>query len=116
MHARPKLVVVAAASMMIGVVGGSFLHAQTAVPPAYLIAHVQVSDPDGWKQYVAALPATQAPYHVRTLARAPAVPVARRSTFCTLPSMFRSSTEEKNHSCLAASRMVLCSIWMLCAG
>src|SRR5690348_1950191 len=41
---------------------------------------------------------------------------SRTSTFCTLPSTFRSSTEEKNHSCLAASRMVLCSIWMLCAG
>jgi hypothetical protein len=33
---------------------------------AYLIAHVQVTDPDGWKQYIAALPATLEPYHVKT--------------------------------------------------
>ena len=45
------------------------------MPPAYLIAHVQVTDPEGWKQYVTALPATLAPYHVKTLARAPAVPL-----------------------------------------
>jgi hypothetical protein len=69
MHARTKLIAVAAGSMMIGVAAGTFLHAQTAVPPAYLIAEVQVTDPDGWKQYVSALPATQAPYHVKTLAR-----------------------------------------------
>src|SRR5580700_2375972 len=41
--------------------------------PAYLIAHVQVSDPDGWKQYLAALPGTLAPFHEKTLARSPAV-------------------------------------------
>ena len=43
--------------------------------PAYLVAHVQVTDPEGWKQYIAALPGTLAPYHVKTLARAPAVSV-----------------------------------------
>jgi uncharacterized protein (DUF1330 family) len=64
-----------AATLAIGLVGGAILHAQTATVPAYLIAHVQVSDPGVYKQYVAALPATQAPYHVRTLARAPAVAV-----------------------------------------
>jgi uncharacterized protein (DUF1330 family) len=58
---------------MLGVAGGSFLRAQTAVPPAYLIAEVQVTDPDGWKQYLAALPATLAPFHEKTLARSPAV-------------------------------------------
>jgi uncharacterized protein (DUF1330 family) len=31
---------------------------------------VQVTDPDTWKQYVAALSGTLAPYKVRTLARA----------------------------------------------
>jgi len=49
--------------------------AQPAATPAYLIAHVQVTDPDGWKQYIAALPGTLAPYHVKTLARAPAIAV-----------------------------------------
>ena len=46
-----------------------------ATPLAYVIAHVQVTDPDGWKKYVAALPATLEPYHVKTLVRSPAVAV-----------------------------------------
>ena len=49
--------------------------AQSGAAPAYLIAHVQVTDPDGWKQYLAALPGTLAPYHVKTLARGNAVAV-----------------------------------------
>jgi uncharacterized protein (DUF1330 family) len=61
---------VAIALLAIGGVGGAVLHAQTAAAPAYLIAHVQVTDADGWKQYLAALPATLAPYHVKTLVRA----------------------------------------------
>jgi uncharacterized protein (DUF1330 family) len=56
--------------LAIGGIGGAVLHAQTAAAPAYLIAHVQVTDADGWKQYIAALPATMAPYHVKTLSRA----------------------------------------------
>ncbi len=70
-----KSAAIAVAGLAIGAAGGAYLHAQTATPPAYLIAHVQVTDPDGWKQYVAALPATLEPYHVKTLARAPAVAV-----------------------------------------
>ena len=68
-----KFMIIAAATLAVIGAGGAFLHAQTAVPPAYLIAHVQVIDPEGWKQYVTALPATLAPYHVKTLARAPGV-------------------------------------------
>jgi uncharacterized protein (DUF1330 family) len=49
------------------------LHAQTAAAPAYLIGHVQVTDPDGWKQYATALRTTLEPYHVKALARAQAV-------------------------------------------
>ena len=64
---------VAVSLLALGGVGGALLHAQTAATPAYLIAHVQVTDADGWKQYITALPATLAPYHVKTLARAPAV-------------------------------------------
>jgi uncharacterized protein (DUF1330 family) len=75
MKARTKLIAVAAGSMMIGVAGGMVLHAQTAVPPAYLVAEVQVSDPDTFKQYLAALPGTLAPYKVKTLARGAAVAV-----------------------------------------
>jgi uncharacterized protein (DUF1330 family) len=36
---------------------------------------VQVTDPDGWKQYIATLRPILEPYHVKTLARAPAVAV-----------------------------------------
>jgi uncharacterized protein (DUF1330 family) len=75
MNARSKLVAVALGSALLGAAGGTFLHAQTAVPPAYLIAEVQVTDPDGWKQYLAALPGTMAPFHEKTLARSPAVAV-----------------------------------------
>ena len=64
---------VAISLLAIGGVGGAVLHAQTVAAPAYLIAHVQVTDPDGRKQYITALPGTMAPYHVKTLARAPAV-------------------------------------------
>ena len=49
-------------------------HAQ-AKPPAYLLAEVQVTDPDTWKQYLAALPSKMAPYRTRTLARANPVAV-----------------------------------------
>ena len=54
-------------------IGSAVAQAQTPATPAYLIAHVQITDQDGWKQYIAALPATLAPYHVKTLARAAAV-------------------------------------------
>jgi uncharacterized protein (DUF1330 family) len=64
---------VAIALLAIGGIGGAVLHAQTAAAPAYLIAHVQVTDADGWKQYITALPGAMAPYHVKTLARTPAV-------------------------------------------
>jgi uncharacterized protein (DUF1330 family) len=50
----------------------------TAVPPAYIIAEVQVTDPDIWKQYLAVLPGTLEPYKTRTLVRA--VPVALDSS------------------------------------
>jgi len=72
------LVAVAVGATIVGAVGGTFLHAQTAVPPAYIIAEVQVTDPDIWKQYLAVLPGTLEPYKTRTLVRA--VPVALDSS------------------------------------
>ena len=72
------LVAVAVGATIVGAVGGTFLHAQTAAPPAYAIAEVQVTDPEIWKQYLAALPGTLAPYKTRTLVRA--VPVALDSS------------------------------------
>lgn len=71
-----KSVVIAVAALVLGGVAVAQQMAPLqAGAPAYLIAHVQVTDPEGWKQYVAALPGTLAPYHVKTLARAPAVPL-----------------------------------------
>ena len=71
-----KSIIIAIAALA---VGGVAVAQQMAPPPsaapAYLIAQVQVTDPEGWKQYVTALPGTLAPYHVKTLARAPAVPL-----------------------------------------
>ena len=65
------------ATIVVLAVGIALARGQTppASAPAYLIAHVQVTDPEGWKQYISALPDTLAPYHVKTLARAPAVAV-----------------------------------------
>jgi len=65
------------AGIGVGAVAVKGLHAQ-AKPPAYAIAEVQVTDPDTWKQYLAALPATLEPYKTRTLVRA--VPVALDSS------------------------------------
>jgi uncharacterized protein (DUF1330 family) len=73
MGAKSNLVAVAIGAAIAGAVGANFLHAQTAVPPAYVLAEVQVTDPDTFKQYLAALPGTLAPYKVRTLTRSPAV-------------------------------------------
>jgi uncharacterized protein (DUF1330 family) len=70
-----KSVAIAIVALATGAVGGAYLHAQTATSPAFLIGHVQVTDPDGWKQYIAALRPILEPYHVKTLARAPAVAV-----------------------------------------
>jgi uncharacterized protein (DUF1330 family) len=69
MKTKLKLFGVALASLTAGIAGGTFLHAQTATPPAYVLAEVQVKDAETFKQYLAALPGTLAPYKVRTLAR-----------------------------------------------
>ena len=57
------------AGIGVGAVAVNGLHAQ-AKPPVYVIAEVQVTDADTWKQYLAALPGTLAPYKTRPLARA----------------------------------------------
>lgn len=46
-----KLVVVAVSSAVIGAVGVQMLHAQST-PRAYLIAEVQVTDPEAYKPYI----------------------------------------------------------------
>ena len=69
MKTRYIVAVALLAGIGLGAVAVKGLHAQ-AKPPAYIIAEVQVTDADTWKQYVAALPGTLAPYKTRTLARA----------------------------------------------
>ena len=69
MKTRYTVAVALLAGIGLGAVAVKGLHAQ-AKPPAYIIAEVQVTDADTWKQYVAALPGTLAPYKTRTLARA----------------------------------------------
>jgi len=70
MSTKLRLAALAAAFASVGAVGGAFLHAQTMTAPAYIVAELQVTDPDTFKQYAAALPAAFAPYKVRTLSRA----------------------------------------------
>jgi hypothetical protein len=54
---RKFIVAIVAAIAMGGVALAQNVTPPSATPaPAYLIAHVQVSDPEGWKQYLAALP------------------------------------------------------------
>jgi uncharacterized protein (DUF1330 family) len=58
-----------AVGIVIGAWGVPMLRAQTAAHPAYLVAEVHVTDPAGFTDYLSQLPATMAPYHVKTLAR-----------------------------------------------
>ena len=46
-----KLAVVAVAGAVIGAVGVQMLHAQSP-PRAYIIAEVQVTDPEAYKPYI----------------------------------------------------------------
>ena len=70
MSAKLRLAALALAFTSVGIAGGAFLHAQTATPPAFIVAELQVTDPDTFKQYATALPATLAPYKARMIARA----------------------------------------------
>ncbi len=65
-----KLVLALAAGMAIGAVAVPTLQAQTASHPAYVVAEVHVTDPAGFSAYAKQVPATLAPYHGKTIARA----------------------------------------------
>jgi uncharacterized protein (DUF1330 family) len=73
-----KLVAVLVLGIVIGAWGIPALKAQTAKHSAYIVAEVHVTDPSGFSEYVKQLPATLAPYHVKTLARG--LPDAREGT------------------------------------
>jgi uncharacterized protein (DUF1330 family) len=78
MKSRVKLIVTLALGIAIGAWGVPILKAQSAGHPAYIVAEVHVTDPAGFQDYLKALPATMAPYHVKTLARG--LPDAREGT------------------------------------
>jgi uncharacterized protein (DUF1330 family) len=69
MKSRVKLIVTLALGIVIGAWGIPALKAQSAAHPAYIVAEVHVTDPAGFQDYLKALPATMAPFHVKTLAR-----------------------------------------------
>ena len=70
MRQTAKLVVALVLGIVIGAWGIPILKAQTAGHPAYVIAEVRVTDPAGFMDYAQHVPATLAPYHGKTLARA----------------------------------------------
>jgi uncharacterized protein (DUF1330 family) len=65
-----KVVMTLLAGVAIGAWGIPMLKAQTAGHPAYVVAEVHVTDPAGFTDYAKQVPATLAPYHGKTLARA----------------------------------------------
>jgi len=69
MTSRVKLIATLALGVIIGAWGIPILKAQSTAHPAYLVAEVHVTDPAGFQDYLKALPATTAPFHVKTLAR-----------------------------------------------
>jgi uncharacterized protein (DUF1330 family) len=69
MKLAQKLAIVGIGGLVLGAGAIEMLHAQGAAPPAYLVADVKVTDPDVFKNYIAKLPATLAPFGGQTLAR-----------------------------------------------
>jgi uncharacterized protein (DUF1330 family) len=65
-----KFVLTLLVGIAIGAWGVPALRAQTAGHPAYVVAEVQVTNPAGFTAYAKQVPASLAPYHGRTLARA----------------------------------------------
>jgi uncharacterized protein (DUF1330 family) len=69
MKAAVKLALAVAVGVAIGAWAVPALWAQTGAHPAYVVAEVHVTDPEGFGQYLKQLPATLAPYHAKTLVR-----------------------------------------------
>jgi uncharacterized protein (DUF1330 family) len=65
-----KLILALVVGVAIGAVAIPALRAQTAAHPAYVVAEVHVTDPAGFTDYVKQVPATLAPFHGKTIARA----------------------------------------------
>jgi uncharacterized protein (DUF1330 family) len=69
MESRHKLILVAAASALLGATAAEVIHAQANTPPAFLIAEIKVNDPDGYKAYVAKVPAVTDAFGGRFIVR-----------------------------------------------
>jgi uncharacterized protein (DUF1330 family) len=69
MKSRHKLIFVAAASALLGAAAAEVIHAQANTPPAFLIAEIKVNDPDGYKAYVAKVPAVTDAFGGRFIVR-----------------------------------------------
>jgi uncharacterized protein (DUF1330 family) len=69
MKSRHKLILVAAASALLGATAAEVIHAQANTPPAFLIAEIKVNDPDGYKAYVAKVPAVTDAFGGRFIVR-----------------------------------------------
>jgi uncharacterized protein (DUF1330 family) len=66
MQTKLKLVVAVTVGMLVGAVGGWKIHAeQTATPPGYVVAEVDVHDPEMMARYGAKVPETLAPFNHR---------------------------------------------------
>lgn len=70
MKSNHKLVVAVLAGILFGVAGAHAIHAQQVkTPPGYVIAEVDVTDPDTYKKYAEQVPATVAPFDGHFLVR-----------------------------------------------
>ncbi len=70
MKSNHKLAVAVFAGVSIGVAGAHAIHAQQVkTPPGYVIAEVDVSDPEAFKKYAEKVPATVASFDGHYLVR-----------------------------------------------
>ena len=69
MKQTARLALMLLAGFALGAVAIGALKAQGNKPPAYAIAEVEVSDPAGFQQYAAKIPATLTPYHGKVVVR-----------------------------------------------
>ena len=70
MKSNHKLAVAVLAGVSIGVAGAHAIHAQQVkTPPGYVIAEVDVSDPEAFKKYAEKVPATVASFDGHYLVR-----------------------------------------------
>jgi len=70
MKSNHKLAIAVLAGFSIGVAGAHAIHAQQVkTPPGYVIAEVDVTDPDAFKKYAEKVPATVAAFDGHYLVR-----------------------------------------------